>query len=95
MKTVNFKKEGNRYVSDPILIESDSVVVRVAFDKGGQCDIERSIDGSEPYVFAATFSDVMSINKAEEKTIVGLKQGTYIRLSFINRSVPSKISILQ
>ena len=95
METIAFTQEGSRYVSDPITATADQLVVRVDFEKPGQCVIERSIDGTEEFVHAAEFTGIMSDKRKEERTVSGVKAGQVLRLAFVNGSVPSKILVLQ
>ena len=93
MQQISFSKAGSSFASEPIQVDSNTLVLRVEYKKPGAVVIERSITG-ENFVPDSVFSDTGSTSKAVEKTIYGCVAGQQLRLAFVG-SEPEKIYVLQ
>ena len=93
-KEISFHERGTKFESDPIRPTSDNIVVRINFKKPGVCDLYRSIDGVEPYVYEAKITNSFPCVMMTETNISGIKDGQYLKLIFAH-SEPSKILVLE
>lgn len=91
---INFSQDGQDYISDPISVTAENIVVRVNFEKQGAVHLERSIDGAEPFVFENFFCKVWPDLDSVERNISNIKPGQVLKLRFKNCK-PSKILVLQ
>lgn len=94
VQQIDFKQKGAIYESDGFKPTADNIVVRVVFKQPGLCELHRSIDGIEPYVYAFQFTSKFPANKIEERNISGIKSGQFLKLVF-KHSEPEKILLME
>jgi hypothetical protein len=88
VKDVMFRKEGDKYISDSISLQSSDIVLHVELKDNGNIVLERSITGDNWVVAAYLARNV----KLYENGVVG-KSGQIVRI--VSTIEISKISILQ
>jgi hypothetical protein len=88
VKDVMSRKEGDKYISDSISLESSDIVLHVELKDNGNIVLERSITGDNWVVAAYLARNV----KLYENGVVG-KSGQIVRI--VSTIEISKISILQ
>lgn len=87
-KEVTFSKQGDKYISDSISLESSDIVMRVELKDKGDIALERTITGDNWVVAAYPARNVM----LWENGVIG-KAGQTVRL--VTTTEPSKIYVLQ
>lgn len=87
-KEVTFSKQGDKYISDSISLESSDIVMRVELKDKGDIALERTITGDNWVVAAYPARNVM----LWENGVIG-KAGQTVRI--ITTTEPSKIYVLQ
>lgn len=97
MKEIGFTKDGNRYLSNVISIDSDGdKVLRIEVAGNSNVRLERSITG-ENWVDCG---NIMYGSQVFEQNIIGAKTGQKLRLVFPleagddKNNIPEKIYIL-
>jgi hypothetical protein len=88
VKDVMSRKEGDKYISDSISLESSDIVLHVELKDNGNIVLERSITGDNWVVAAYLARNV----KLYENGVVG-KSGQIVRI--VSTMEISKISVLQ
>lgn len=87
-KEVTFSKQGDKYISDSISLDSSDIVLRVELKDKGDIALERTITGDNWVVAAYPARNVM----LWENGVIG-KAGQAVRI--ITTTEPSKIYVLQ
>lgn len=87
-KEVTFSKQGDKYISDSISLDSSDIVLRVELKDKGDIALERTITGDNWVVAAYPARNVM----LWENGVIG-KAGQTVRI--ITTTEPSKIYVLQ
>lgn len=87
-KEVTFSKQGDKYISDSISLDSSDIVLRVQLKDKGDIALERTITGDNWVVAAYPARNVM----LWENGVIG-KAGQTVRI--ITTTEPSKIYVLQ
>lgn len=93
IQSINFKKEGTDYYSDPIKITATDIVVRVKLSSPGAIILERSISGDD-FVYETQLQPSSYSSLILEKGITSCIPDQFLRLRFV-QSEPETISILQ
>lgn len=94
--SVSFSKQGNSFVSDAIMCESNMIAVQIKYDKSGGTVLERSVDGTDWYRIKEPLLSYGSKGiPVFETNISGLVTGQKLRFVFSPDVIPTSIKLLK